>query len=164
MNIKQVTTQDDIIALEALASRIWKTYWSEMLTIEQAEYMFEKFQSLDAIKEQINEGYIYKIISVEGMNAGYFCIVQKDDHLYLSKVYVDEVHRGKGLGRIMFEDIKNIAQKINLPKIRLNVNKYNSNTIKAYDSWGFIIIDSVVIDIGQGFIMDDYVMECDLSL
>lgn len=44
-------------------------------------------------------------------------------------------------------------------KIQLTVNKHNINSINAYKKWGFKTIDSVVTDIGSGFVMDDYIME-----
>jgi ribosomal protein S18 acetylase RimI-like enzyme len=40
----------------------------------------------------------------------------------------------------------------------LNVNKYNS-AIQFYHKIGFEIAKEEVIDIGNGFVMDDYVME-----
>jgi RimJ/RimL family protein N-acetyltransferase len=49
-----------------------------------------------------------------------------------------------------------------IPKIRLTVNKYNSNSIKAYDNMGFVSVDSIVQDIGNGYVMDDYVLEKDI--
>ena len=159
MNLKTVKTKEDIIALEALASKIWKTYWVKMLTKEQVEYMFDKFQSARAIEEQISQGYTYKALG----DIGYFAVLDLKDHLYLSKIYLDEEFRSKGFGKTMLKDVINMGKKLNLPKIRLNVNKYNVNTIKAYENWGFRIMESVVIDIGQGFVMDDYVMELNLN-
>ena len=40
----------------------------------------------------------------------------------------------------------------------LNVNKNNVQAIRAYEKSGFAIRESVVVDIGGGFVMDDYVM------
>ena len=54
--------------------------------------------------------------------------------------------------------MKSAMQK-SYKSIQLTVNKYNTNTISAYKKWGFEIIDSVVTDIGEGFVMDDYIME-----
>ena len=41
----------------------------------------------------------------------------------------------------------------------LTVNKYNELAIRAYVGKGFETIDSVETDIGEGFIMDDFVMQ-----
>ena len=41
----------------------------------------------------------------------------------------------------------------------LTVNKGNDLGVRAYRGNGFSVIDAVETDIGQGFIMDDYIME-----
>ena len=43
--------------------------------------------------------------------------------------------------------------------LRLNVNKHNEKAIRAYLRNGFRTVESVKNDIGNGFFMDDYVME-----
>ena len=75
--------------------------------------------------------------------------------MFLSKLYVKKEFRHKGIGKAVFEKIKDFG----FDKIQLTVNKYNKNTIDAYLKYGFKIIDSVVSDIGNGFVMDDYIME-----
>ena len=47
--------------------------------------------------------------------------------------------------------------------VKLHVNKYNTNSILAYQKMGFVNVESVVTDIGKGFIMDDYLMKNTLS-
>lgn len=41
----------------------------------------------------------------------------------------------------------------------LTVNKNNVKAIRAYEKTGFKNIGSLVQDIGNGFVMDDYKME-----
>ncbi len=154
IEVKNITT------LANLASEIWHEYWVEILTPEQIDYMVENFQSENAISNQIeNENYIYFFINVNGDNAGYIGLSKKQDHLFLSKLYIKKEFRHKGLGTKAFEFIKNFAKENNYKNIILTVNKYNTNTISAYKKWKFHEIDSVVTDIGNGFVMDDYIME-----
>jgi RimJ/RimL family protein N-acetyltransferase len=47
-------------------------------------------------------------------------------------------------------------------RLILSVNKRNTKAITAYKRNGFVIVESVVTDIGGGFVMDDYVMARDL--
>ena len=146
----------DIKELAELASSIWHEYWTCILSKEQIDYMVENFQSQHAIEEQIkNENYTYYFIISDGKKAGYTGIADKGGYLFLSKLYISEDYRHKGLGR----ETVNLLKKMNYPKIRLTVNKYNKNTIDAYFKYGFKIVDSVVTDIGSGFVMDDYIME-----
>ena len=148
--------ENEINELAELASEIWHEYWPCILTAEQIDYMVEKFQSKKAIKEQIkNENYTYYFIKVDNEIAGYVGVSDKKDYLFLSKLYIRKEFRHQGLGRLAFNEIKNLGFK----KIRLTVNKYNKNTINAYLKYSFKTIDSVVSDIGCGFVMDDYIME-----
>lgn len=150
----------NITELANLASEIWHEYWVEILTPEQIDYMVENFQSEKAISNQIkNENYVYFFINVDNENAGYIGLSKKQDHLFLSKLYIKKEFRHKGLGTKAFDFIKNFAKENNYTNIILTVNKYNTNTINAYKKWQFKEIDSVVTDIGNGFVMDDYIME-----
>ena len=153
----QKVENNQIKELADLASSIWHEYWTCLLSPEQIDYMVENFQSENAIKEQIeNENYTYYFIKSDNENGGYFGISDKADYLFLSKLYIKKDYRHKGIGTQAFEKIKKLADK---KPIRLTVNKYNKNTIKAYEKWGFKTIDAVVTDIGSGFVMDDYIME-----
>lgn len=153
--------ENDMTKLAALASKIWHEYWTEILTESQIEYMLENFQSVNAIEKQIaEEHYNYYFISNDNdENIGYFGISNKENYMFLSKLYLLKEYRRKGIGKAAFEKIKQLAAKENLTTIRLTVNKYNTNTINAYKKWGFIITDAVITDIGSGFVMDDYIME-----
>ncbi len=147
----------DIKELASLACAIWHEYWTCILSPEQIDYMVENFQSEKAMKNQVeNENYTYYFITANNKNIGYFGISDKNEYLFLSKLYIKKEYRHKGIGQIAFEKIKEIA---NGQRIILTVNKHNTNTINAYKKWGFKTIDSVVTDIGNGFVMDDYIME-----
>ncbi len=148
--------EDEINELAKLASEIWHEYWPCILTAQQIDYMVEKFQSEHAIREQMqNENYTYYFIRENNENAGYIGVSDKKHYLFLSKLYIKKEFRHRGLGRLAFEKIKDFG----FNKIRLTVNKYNKHTIDAYLKYGFKTIDSVVSDIGCGFVMDDYIME-----
>ena len=155
MELKKVE-KEEIKILAELASEIWHEYWPCILTPEQIDYMVENFQSENAIKEQIaNENYTYYFLINDGEIAGYTGVSNKRKYLFLSKLYIKKEFRHKGIGRKAFEEIK----KFGFNRIQLTVNKYNKNTIDAYLKYGFKTIDEAVTDIGNGFVMDDYIME-----
>ena len=154
----------DIKELSILTSEIWHEYWTCILSIEQIDYMVEKFQSEKAIENQIkNENYTYFYILENNKKAGYIGLSKKQNYLFLSKLYVKKDYRHKGIGTKAFEFIKDFAKENGYEKIQLTVNKYNKNTIDAYNKWNFKTIDSVVTDIGNDFVMDDYIMEYDIK-
>ncbi len=160
MNFITIKTDEEIKQLAVIASEIWHEYWPFVLSEQQIDYMVDKFQSEKALKKQIEEErYTYCILEDNNNIIGYFGICPKEDYLFLSKLYIRKDFRGLGCGRQALSKIIQTAQQYNKLSIRLTVNKNNINTIKAYEKWGFKTIDSDVTDIGNGFVMDDYIME-----
>lgn len=146
----------DIKLLANLASEIWHEYWPCILSNEQIDYMVEKFQSEKAIQKQIeDEKYTYYFLMQNNEIIGYTGVSDKGDYLFLSKLYIKKDFRHKGYGKLAFDEIR----KLGFNRIKLTVNKNNKNTIDAYLKYGFKIIDEDVTDIGNGFVMDDYIME-----
>ena len=156
IEFKIVDNINAITKVAKLAHEIWSEHYIPMIGSNQVSYMLENFQSENAIGEQIDEGYKYYMIFDNQVEAGYFSVQDKTETLFLSKLYVKECFRGKGIGK---QGIKFIQSNFSNPIIQLTVNKNNSDSIAFYKNVGFKIVDDVVIDIGGGFFMDDYVME-----
>jgi ribosomal protein S18 acetylase RimI-like enzyme len=90
---------------------------------------------------------------------GYIAVQPKGAELFLGKIYVKSSRRAKGYGKKAVHFAETLAQERGLRKIVLTVNKNNVNAIKAYEKMGFRNVGSLVQDIGDGFVMDDYAME-----
>jgi diamine N-acetyltransferase len=161
IKIVKVSDENLVSVVEALAHSIWREYFVPLIGSPQVEYMLEKFQSHKAILNQIEkDGFLYYLLEDKnGNQVGYFAVVPRQKELFLSKLYVTAENRGKGFGRCALEFIETLAGNIGLSKITLTVNKNNSDSINAYKKLGFVITHSLVTDIGNGFIMDDYKME-----
>lgn len=157
----EVTGEGHIAALEALAQSIWREHYIPIIGEAQVEYMLGKFQSKEAIARQIREeGHLYYLLEdASGKRVGYFGVIPRKDELFLSKFYIAAKDRGKGFGRRALEFIEAIAKDKGLHRLSLTVNKNNTGSIEAYKRLGFVITDSLVTDIGSGFVMDDYKME-----
>ncbi|RKE94759.1 GNAT family N-acetyltransferase [Ichthyenterobacterium magnum] len=151
--------ESDFKTIAKLAHTIWHHHYEPIIGINQVEYMLDKFQSIEAIKSQINDGYEYYLVNYNSTSVGYISIKKDDDALFLSKIYVLSDYRGKKIGKTAMQFISDRAKNLNCNTIRLTVNKYNTNSIKAYERLGFKTIEALVIDIGNGYIMDDYKME-----
>lgn len=161
--IKIANTDLDYSTIASLAEIIWKEHYIPIIGIEQVEYMLEKFQSAKTVKEQIFDGAFYFIISLQDTNVGYLSFSNKKDSLFLSKLYVLSSSRGKGIGKSAMKFIQEEAEKKKSTSISLTVNKYNTASIKAYEKMGFKKIKAIVMDIGNGYIMDDYLMKKKLN-
>ena len=151
------TSQIEIVA--KLACEIWNQHFTPIIGKAQVDFMLEKFQSQKAISEQIENGYSYYLLRADGDYIGYMGLCLKEDELFLSKLYVRASQRGKGYGRKAVEFLEELAKQKALSKITLTVYKNNTDSVKAYESFGFKNLGSFVQDISNGFIMDDYKME-----
>ncbi|MCR4715956.1 MAG: GNAT family N-acetyltransferase [Lachnospiraceae bacterium] len=160
-----VLMNDDISDLANIADKVWHEYFPVILSDEQIDYMVEKFQSKKAIKEQLDEGYEYYFLKLADIYIGYVGIHPERDtnKLFLSKIYILEPYRGKGYASQAFNFLEGLAFAYNLNSIYLTVNKHNDGSIKVYEHRGFKKIDEQVTDIGNGFVMDDYVFSYDVN-
>ncbi|PIB39239.1 GNAT family N-acetyltransferase [Maribacter sp. 4G9] len=158
-----VSSTAHIATVAHLAQTIWTDHYTPIIGSLQVDYMLAKYQSETAINDQIKEGYQYYLIKTDVGHAGYFALSLHKDFLFLSKFYVLKNMRGNGLGKLALSFIENKAMEYHLPKIRLTVNKYNSKSISAYKKMGFANVDSIVQDIGNGYVMDDYVLEKNIT-
>ena len=145
--------------VESLAQEIWNEHYIPIIGENQVKYMLENFQSREAVSLQIKEGFLYYLISHNDSYAGYFSVILRDTDLFLSKIYIKAENRGKGIGKKVFQFAEKIALDNKLTEILLTANKNNLNSIKSYEKSGFVVVDSVVQDIGGGFFMDDYLMK-----
>ncbi|MCL2083259.1 MAG: GNAT family N-acetyltransferase [Oscillospiraceae bacterium] len=154
--------------IAVLAGEIWREHYTPIIGSEQVEYMLAKFQAAEKICADIQkQGHTYLIAqnTDTGELIGYGSIVLKDDFLLLSKLYVHNNFRCKGVARSLLNEVISLCKtSYGFDKIRLTVNKQNIDAIAVYEKMGFETVDSVKTDIGGGFFMDDYVMERDLTM
>ncbi|MDO5845047.1 MAG: GNAT family N-acetyltransferase [Methanocorpusculum sp.] len=159
LTFEPVTTPAQIKETAKLAEKIWNEHFPKIIGQDQTDYMVEKFQSAQAIANQIGSGYEYFQIKKEGCAVGYTAIEKQNGSLFLSKLYVRKQNRGEHIATEAIAFLKEICAENNLSKIWLTVNRNNTNTIEIYKHLGFEIVRTQAADIGCGFVMDDYIME-----
>ena len=158
IQIKLANLESDFKLIAQLADAIWREHYIPIIGKPQIDYMLDKYQSSKVIKTQIEEGYKYFVLVYENTPVGYIAITTEEDALFLSKIYVLRTYRGKKIGTQALKFIENKARELNLKRITLTVNKNNHSAIKAYEKLGFENLGPKIMDIGNGFIMDDYKM------
>jgi ribosomal protein S18 acetylase RimI-like enzyme len=154
-----VTTNDQMSLVESLAREIWTEHYTPIIGKLQVDYMLDRFQSRQAIADQIKTGVLYFLIQADDAFIGYLAVQPKNDELFLSKIYVRSSLQRKGYGRKAVQFVELLAKERNLGKVVLTVNKNNVTSIKAYEKMGFKNAGSLIQDIGNGYVMDDYKME-----
>lgn len=161
--VKIDKTQLQII--QDLAYAIWPSAYGEILSAQQLKYMLDKFYSVAALTQQLEEKkhVFYNAIDDFGKPVGFVsyelnCEANKTK---IHKIYVLPETQGTGLGKQLVALVKEQALLNDQKAIFLNVNKYNKAKF-FYEKLGFTIVKEEVIDIGDNYVMDDYVMEIEI--
>lgn len=159
MTLIKVLTQDQIMRLSELAEEIQIEHFTPITGRAQVEYMLNKFQSPEAIKEQIQEhNYSYYLLTEDGQAFGYIGFYPEEQSMFLSKFYIKKSMRSLGYGKETMEFIVDLCREKGLKSIWLTVNRMNYSTIEVYKKMGFFIECEEKRDLGDGFIADDYFM------
>jgi diamine N-acetyltransferase len=155
-----VQTAAQLSAVASLAQSIWREYYVPLIGAEQVEYMLARFQNAAAMREQMERGDEYFMISRGQELLGYLAVRASaaEQSLFISKLYLRREERGAGSGRRALHFIETLALARGLQLLWLTVNKRNP-AVQAYEKCGFTIAASISIDIGSGFVMDDFRME-----
>lgn len=160
--IRKAISSEDAVALSKIAREIWTECYTPLIGSDQVEYMLENIQSAEAIEQKMGSGEDYYMAYLYGRLIGYLAIREEEDHIFLSKIYIEKDFRGRKISDQFFFLVKDEARRARKRKIRLTVNKGNIRSIAIYKNMGFQILEEVVTDIGGGFVMDDYVMVMNL--
>jgi len=153
--------EQDIGIIRDIAVATWPSTYLDIIGQQQIDYMLEKMYNKGELLKQFLEGHIF-LIAEENQNqygfAGY-SIINLEEKIYkLHKLYVLPSAHGKGVGKLLINEVFNQVKNAGASALQLNVNKHN-NAKDFYLKGGFAIKDSIKLDIGEGFYMDDYVME-----
>jgi ribosomal protein S18 acetylase RimI-like enzyme len=152
----------DVEALAALAREIWYAHYSAIIGVAQIEYMLGQRYDLETVRLELRQHGLWwdKLVAGTEMAgfASYFLTAVAGE-MKLDKLYVHPRHQRHGHGGKMIERVCRVARAQGCSRLVLAVNKNNRPAIDAYLKHGFSITDAVVKDIGDGFVMDDYIME-----
>ena len=148
--------------ISTIAEETWPITYGEILSSSQLEYMFEMIYSINSLLEQATNKNLQFILAKEGKDylgfASYEIDIHQASKTKIHKIYILPETQGKGIGKKLIDYIAVEAQRQKNVALFLNVNKYN-NALHFYLKQGFFKIREEVIDIGNGYVMDDYVME-----
>lgn len=154
-------SEKDIPLIRTLAEKSWKSSYQEILSTEQIDYMLQNMYSAEEILSHLkNPNYHYFIIEENSIPAGF---IGFENHYEkkttkLHRIYLLQDFKGKGLGKAALQFLKEKVSEASDNRIVLNVNKNNAAQ-KVYESQGFRVYAEGIFDIGNGYVMDDYLME-----
>lgn len=155
-------TAKDIKIIQEITYKTWPITYGKILSKEQLDYMLDLFYSDEALINQFEKKeQLFYLISEDEVTLGFIGIEHnyKDEAVTkIHKIYLLPETQGKGIGKKVIEQIEKMALENHSTVLSLNVNRFNS-ALSFYKKIGFEVIDEANIDIGNGYFMEDFVME-----
>ena len=152
---------EDLPIIQKLAKETWPTAYGDILSNKQISYMLDTMYDEGELLKQLQQGHTFLIASELSEDVGFagFSLVDVETRTYkLHKIYVLPQVQGKGVGKLLtievLDEIKTKGGKL----LQLNVNRANK-AVGFYEKAGFAVKETVDVSIGNGFFMNDYVME-----
>jgi GNAT superfamily N-acetyltransferase len=151
----------DIAPLVQLAREIWFAHYPGIISRAQIEYMLDERYAPAALQAELQSTTIWWDLALwEDRPVAFssYLLTERAHEMKLDKLYVHPHWQRHGLGRRLIDRASERARALGCSRLVLAVNKRNEHAIAAYRKHGFVVESAVVKDIGQGFVMDDYIM------
>ncbi|MEW6415035.1 MAG: GNAT family N-acetyltransferase [Pseudomonadota bacterium] len=147
-------------AVVALARTVWQATYPALIPQAQIDAMLADRYAPGRIRAQLGDpAHAWRVVLADGAPVGFAHACLDETGCKLDKLYVHPAHQRRGLGRALLDAVEAWARERQARRLWLQVNRGNEAAIRAYDRYGFAIVEARVFDIGGGFVMDDYVME-----
>lgn len=155
-------TPNDIQTIQSIAKITWPVTYGEILSKEQLDYMLSKMYAEESLTaDMLLKGHHF-ILAIENDICQGFAAFENSylntNTTRIHKLYILPNIQGKGVGKILVNAIKNFALEKQSNSLSLNVNRYNK-AVSFYKKIGFEIIAQEDIEIGNGYLMEDFRME-----
>jgi diamine N-acetyltransferase len=158
MSTKKASTHDAKI-IRDIALATWYVTYGPTHSRAQLDYMIEKFYSVEALEQSISEMEYY-IYEEENRPSGFISLEHHFDNKNTTKIhriYLLPEYQGKGIGKTLIDYAATIAQLNQSTNLLLNVNRENKAQF-FYEKLGFKVLKTEDIPIGNGYLMEDFVM------
>ena len=160
--------EEHLATISELAGVIWRACYPGIITHAQIDYMLARMYSLEILRDEIcSQGICYDLLLVDEKPAGFasYGPTAETGVMKLHKLYLLPEMQGHGLGSRLLQHVEHEVRASGAGRrLILSVNKRNAKAITAYNRNGFVTADTVVTDIGGGFVMDDYIMAKELMV
>ncbi len=159
MHSIKIAGNSDIDLIRVLCFQVWPQTYSSIISQQQIDYMLDMMYSKTSLEKQMSDGAQFVIVYHNEEPVGFASFQKIENGLFkLHKIYVLPQQQGKGTGRFLLDYIIQQIKNKNGTALQLQVNKQNEAK-SFYEKIGFVVIEECQFDIGNGFIMDDYVMK-----
>lgn len=152
-------TTAHIALIRELTFKVWPQTYAAIISSTQIDYMLEMMYSEASLKKQMEEGCQFLIIYDDDIPVGFASYQEMKPQIFkLHKIYVLPSQQGKGTGKFLLDHIIAEIKSKKAKALQLQVNRHNKAK-SFYERLGFVVIDEKDFDIGNGYFMNDYIME-----
>ena len=146
--------------VQDLAERVWRQHYAGILSAGQIDYMLDRGYAHDALLRFVSEGDAGLALALRDGEAVGFAAWYRlgPPTMKLDKLYVLPRHHRGGVGRALIEHVVAKARDAACTCITLNVNRHNALAVRVYERCGFAVRDRGDFPIGNGFVMEDFIM------
>jgi ribosomal protein S18 acetylase RimI-like enzyme len=145
-----------------LAHHIWPLVYSSMISPEQMSYMLEWMYNPDVLASEFDKGASFHTFQKEGKDIAYLHLEPVGDFaVKLQKLYVHPQYHGQEIGKQLVMFTVAFTREQGRSLVELQVNRSNP-AVAFYRKLGFEVVDEQDFDIGNGYFMNDYVMQLEV--
>ncbi len=153
--------ESEISALCALAREIWRAHYPGIISVAQIEYMLEERYNEPVIRAELaRKDLWWDVLIADNAMTGYasYFLTGYPAELKLDKLYLHPCAHRQRYGGMLVDHVLSFMAGVGCTRLTLAVNRRNQSAIDAYLKYGFSITATSVREIGEGFVMDDYIM------
>ncbi len=157
---------EDASVLAAFARPIWRATYQSIIPQAQIDYMLAERFTESSLEIELDHGFTGYFLArtPEGEPCAYGSMPLEPvvGRVKLHQLYVGAQHQGGGIGKTFLRFLKDEARRRGGQEMWLTVNRQNHRAIEFYQRVGFSRLGALVAEIGEGFVMDDDLMICNL--
>jgi len=161
--ITKLAQIENIQEIIDIARQTWPKTYQNILSHGQISYMLDLMYNAETLATQMNNGVSFVVIVENDKTFGFISYenlapIESEPFIKVHKLYVHPDYHGKGSGKKLIQVAEDAARNASIQYLQLNVNKHNKS-VDFYLANGFYVKKEMVLEIGNGYVMDDFVME-----
>lgn len=157
---------EEVFAIAALARVVWQAAYPAIITQAQIDYMLAQRYNAPRLLEELGRPDLWwdqAFVGGERIGFASTLLTAVPGEMKLDKLYVHPRSQRQGVGGALLAHVCARARRLGCETLILAVNKHNAPAIAAYAKHGFVVRESVRVEIGRGFVMDDFIMAKSLT-